>query len=126
MDFVWKSEQFHIDPSRPLYEQFVEQLRALIVRGVLAPGTRMPSVRELAANIRVNPTTVMKTYQELERARLIVTFRGQGTYVTTDNEAIRESKRTIVKEAMKHLREIAESLDLTVDQLLELAQEKEE
>ncbi|SFL56558.1 DNA-binding transcriptional regulator YhcF, GntR family [Paenibacillus sp. 1_12] len=126
MDFIWKSDQFRIDPARPLYEQFVEQLRAMIVRGVLAPGVRMPSVREMAATIRVNPTTVMKTYQELERDRLLVTFRGQGTYVTTDTEAIWESKRTIVREAVKHLREIAESLDLTVDQLLELALEKEE
>ncbi|MCS7458983.1 GntR family transcriptional regulator [Paenibacillus doosanensis] len=126
MDFIWKPDHFRIDPSRPLYEQFVEQLRADIARGVLAPGIRLPSVRELAATIRVNPTTVMKTYQELERSQLIVTYRGQGTFVTKDEKVIRESKRAIAREAVRKLRETAESLDLTVEQLLELAQVKEE
>lgn len=126
MDFIWKPDHFRIDPSRPLYEQFVEQLRADIVRGVLAPGARLPSVRDLAATIRVNPTTVMKTYQELERSKLIVTYRGQGTFVTKDEETIQEGKRAIAREAVQKLREVAESLDLTVEQLLELAQVKEE
>ncbi|WP_282940970.1 GntR family transcriptional regulator [Paenibacillus sp. RC67] len=120
-DFKWKPDQMRIDPSRPLYEQFVEQLRADIARGVLAPGARLPSVRELAAAIRVNPTTVMKTYQELERNELIVTYRGQGTFVTKDEAIIQQSKHTLAVHALQKLREVAESLDMTVEELLELA-----
>lgn len=119
-DFRWKPDQLRIDPSRPLYEQFVEQLRADIARGVLAPGTRLLSVRELAAAIRVNPTTVMKTYQELERELLIVTYRGQGTFVTKDEAVIQRSKQTLAVHAVQKLREVAESLDMTVEELLQL------
>ncbi|MBE1444978.1 GntR family transcriptional regulator [Paenibacillus sp. OAS669] len=117
-DFRWKPDQLRIDPSRPLYEQFVEQLRADIARGELAPGARLPSVRELAAGIRVNPTTVMKTYQELEREQLIVTYRGQGTFVTKDEAIIQQSKETLAAQAVRKLREVAESLNMTVEELL--------
>ncbi|TBL79530.1 GntR family transcriptional regulator [Paenibacillus thalictri] len=126
MSPLWKPNQDRIDPSRPLYEQFVEQLRADIARGELPPGTRLPSVRELAAAARVNPTTVMKTYQELERIKLIVTHRGQGTFVTNDEKAILDSKRTIARAAVSKLREVAESLDLSLEQLLKLANTEED
>ncbi|RUS46002.1 GntR family transcriptional regulator [Cohnella sp. AR92] len=122
---LWTIEDFAIDPSRPLYEQFVEQIRAMIARGELEPGTRLPSVRETAASLRVNPTTVMKTYQELERLELIVTFRGQGTFVTQSETAIRSSRRQMAREAVNRLEETARSLGLTLEQLWELSREKE-
>lgn len=122
---VWSSEQFRIDPSRPLYEQYIEQIRAMIAKGALAPGIRLPSVREAAAALRVNPTTVMKTYQELERMNLLVTFRGQGTFVTEEAEAIRRSRVDLAKNAVRQMEELAASIGLTLQQLLELANEKE-
>ncbi|MFM1651902.1 GntR family transcriptional regulator [Brevibacillus sp. B_LB10_24] len=126
MDTFWNPEHFRIDPSRPLYEQFVEQIRADIARGLLVPGTRLPSVRELAAAIRVNPTTIMRTYQELERSKLIVTFRGQGTFVTENTDVIEACKRALAKDAVQKLREVAESIGLTLDELLDLAKREEE
>ncbi|MBT9283658.1 MAG: GntR family transcriptional regulator [Hydrogenibacillus schlegelii] len=118
--------KFSVDPSRPLYEQFVERIRFAIARGELEPGARLPSVRELAAAIRVNPTTIQRTYQELERERLIVSFRGQGTFVTRDEAAIEASRRALAREAVARLRETAESLGLTVQQLIDLAQAEED
>ncbi|MBB6632727.1 GntR family transcriptional regulator [Cohnella thailandensis] len=122
---LWSIEDFQIDPSRPLYEQFVEQIRAMIARGELEPGTRLPSVRETAASLRVNPTTVMKTYQELERLELIVTFRGQGTFVTQAEEAIRQTRMQLAKEAVRRLEETARSIGLSLEELWELSREKE-
>jgi len=120
----WTTEDFRLDPSRPLYEQFTEQIRAMIAKGELAPGERLPSVREMASGLRVNPTTAMKTYQELERMNLIVTYRGQGTFVTREEEAIRRSRRQLAQEAVRQLTETARSLGLTPEQLWELAREE--
>ena len=124
-DITLSPDDFRIDPSRPLYEQFVEQLRARIAGGGIAPGTRLPSVRDLAAGMRINPTTAARTYQELERLGLIVTYRGQGTFVTKDSEAILAAKKIMAREAVRQLQTIADSIGLTVQQLMELAQEEE-
>ncbi|MBB6692019.1 GntR family transcriptional regulator [Cohnella xylanilytica] len=122
---TWTMDDFRLDPSRPLYEQFVEQIRAMIAKGELEPGTRLPSVRETAASLRVNPTTVMKTYQELERLSLIVTYRGQGTFVTEEEEAIRRSRKELAVAAVRQMEETAKSIGLTLEQLWALAREKE-
>jgi GntR family transcriptional regulator len=118
-------DDFRIDPSRPLYEQLVEQIRSWIANGRIPLGSRLPSVRELAAGVRVNPTTAARTYQELERAGLIVTYRGQGTFVTQDQESIRQARRALAIEAVRKLNEIAESIDLTMAELIALAQQEE-
>ncbi|GFN31577.1 GntR family transcriptional regulator [Paenibacillus xylaniclasticus] len=124
-DIIWNVHDFQFDPSRPLYEQFVEQIRAMIAKGQLAPGTRLPSVRETAASFRVNPTTVMKAYQELERLRLTVTHRGQGTFVTYEEEAIRQSRRELARGAVRRMEELAASIGLTLEELIALAKEED-
>lgn len=65
----------------PLYEQIVQQMKELIAKGVLQEGDKIPSVRELSAQLLVNPNTVAKSFQELERQGIIVTHRGKGTFV---------------------------------------------
>lgn len=122
---VWTIDDFRLDPSRPLYEQLVEQMRAKIAKGELEPGARLPSVREAAAALRVNPTTIMKTYQELERLGLIVTHRGQGTFVTDAAAAIRDSRRQLARTAVAQLEETARSIGLTLAEIIALAQEEE-
>lgn len=65
----------------PIYEQIVESIKALIAKGALAEGDRIPSVRELSATLLVNHNTVAKSYQELERQGIIVSLRGKGAFV---------------------------------------------
>lgn len=120
-DSLWSPSGFLIDSSRPLYEQFVERIRADIAKGLLKPGSRLPSVRELATRLRVNPNTVMRSYQELERERLIVTQRGQGTFVTRSQEIIEESKLVIARSALTQFALVAESLGMTAEELWRLA-----
>ncbi|WP_438447802.1 GntR family transcriptional regulator [Gorillibacterium sp. sgz5001074] len=122
---VFHPESFRIDPSRPLYEQYVEQIRARIACRQLLPGTRLPSVRDFAAVMRINPTTAARTYQELERDHLLETFRGQGTYVTRDTAQIAAARKAIAQAAVRELHEVAESLGLSVRGLLELAEWEE-
>jgi len=77
------SPEIVVDPSRPTppYEQVRQQIADLIFTGVLVAGTRMPPVRQLAADLGLAPGTVARAYQELEVAGLVQTRRGGGTQV---------------------------------------------
>jgi len=72
-----------LDPSdlRPLYLQIMDELRRCLATGALQAGDPVPSVRELAAHLVVNPRTVLQAYQELERAGVLYVKRGQGTFI---------------------------------------------
>jgi DNA-binding transcriptional regulator YhcF (GntR family) len=118
-------EEFTLNPSRPIYEQFVEQIRARIVSGIIPTGQRLPSVREFAADKRVNPTTAARTYQELERSGLIVTYRGQGTFVTGDMEIIGKARAELARVAVQELKRTAKALGLSVEEMLELGEKEE-
>ena len=60
--------------SRPIYEQIMDNLRRLIISGGMAPGDRLPSVRELAAQLAINPNTIQRAYRELESQGYLVTL----------------------------------------------------
>ena len=86
------------DNERPIYIQLVEIIRIEIVSGKFKKGQRMPSVRELALIMKVNPTTMQKALAELENEQLIYTERTNGKYVTEDEELIEKIKRKLAKE----------------------------
>jgi GntR family transcriptional regulator len=75
-----------IDPAsdRPLYLQVVDQVRQELVRGNISAGEPLPSVRQLAEELRLNPNTIQQAYRELEREGVAVVRRGQGTFVRED------------------------------------------
>lgn len=66
--------------SRPIYEQIMENLRKLIVSGAIAPEERLPSVRELATKLAINPNTIQRAYRELESEGYIYTVPGKGSF----------------------------------------------
>jgi GntR family transcriptional regulator len=74
---------FHIDPSdpTPLYAQLERSIRLAISTGRLQPDDQLPTVRQLAVDLRINANTVAKVYMELERAGLVETRRGVGTFI---------------------------------------------
>ena len=74
------------DP-RPIYEQVRDALRQLILSGAIAPGEKLPSVRELAASLAINPNTIQRSYRELESLGLINTVPGKGAFAATDGAA---------------------------------------
>ncbi len=84
-----------IDPAdpAPIWRQIEEGVRRLAASGALAPGSVVPSVRELAAQLRVNPATVAKAYQRLTDAGVLTVKRGEGTYVADEPPRIPESER---------------------------------
>ncbi|WP_127585133.1 GntR family transcriptional regulator [Paenibacillus koleovorans] len=96
----------------PIYEQIVQQLKESIAKGILQEGDKLPSVRELSAQLLVNPNTVAKSFQELERQGVIATLRGKGTFVAKPaaspgmererTEHLQEELRAVIVEA-RHL-----------------------
>ncbi len=70
--------------SSPIYLQLSDRIQRQILRGELKPGEKLPSVREMAMFSQVNPNTVQRTYNELERMGIVETRRGQGTFITED------------------------------------------
>ena len=80
---------------RPIYEQIVEKLSDLMVRGILAENTPLPSVRALVTDLSINPNTVQRAYLELERRGYIYSQKGKGSFVA-GMEGIRSGKQAAV------------------------------
>lgn len=78
--------EFNFDNDRPIYIQLVDSLKKYIISGKIKPGDRLPSVRDLALMIKVNPNTIQRALSELEDASLIYTERTNGKFVTCDKE----------------------------------------
>ncbi|HKR66610.1 MAG TPA: GntR family transcriptional regulator [Thermoanaerobaculia bacterium] len=87
---------FDINPSNaaPIWRQIEEGMRRMISLGTLAPGESVPSVRDLAQQLRVNPNTVARAYQRLTDAGVFAVRRGEGTFVSDAPSTLKKSERT--------------------------------
>jgi len=102
-----------IDPSdaTPIWSQIEEGLRRLVASGALSPGAVVPSVRDLAKELRVNPATVVKAYQRLTDAGVLTVRRGDGTYVAEVPPAMSRTERArILREAASRYANLASTL----------------
>ncbi|MED1716142.1 GntR family transcriptional regulator [Bacillus paralicheniformis] len=107
--------------SKPIYRQIAEQLFKKMIRGEIKPGEKLPSVRELAVQTQVNPNTIQRTYNEMERMGVVETRRGQGTFVVEHTEVIDDLKREMRSEVIGQFVQSMEELGLSKqDMLLEL------
>lgn len=109
-----------IDPGdpRPIYAQIVDEVRRALVLGTLAPDDPLPSVRQLAVELRVNPNTVSQAYRELERDGVVHVRRGQGTYVS-EVQLNGTERRALARDvAVRALRD-AHRNGLSADELIE-------
>jgi DNA-binding transcriptional regulator YhcF (GntR family) len=114
--------------SQPIYRQLRDRVVAMILDGVLKEGDALPSVRNVAAEFRVNPLTVQKGYQELVDEKLVESKRGLGMYVKEGaRELLLESERAgFLKEEWPRVREKIRRLGLTPRDLLDGKAEEEE
>lgn len=83
------------DP-RPIYEQVRDALRQHILSGAIAPEEKLPSVRELAASLAINPNTIQRAYRELEAGGLIYTVAGKGAFAASGNAAAARRKQELM------------------------------
>ena len=85
----------------PIYIQIINLIKKNIVSGKIKGGEKLASVRDLSEELKVNPNTIQRAYQELEREDLVYTQRGMGTYITEDEKAIKELKRSMASNMVK-------------------------
>ena len=97
--------------AAPIWRQIEEGVRRLVASGQLRPGLSVPSVRDLARDLRVNPATVSKAYQHLTDAGLLEVRRGEGTFVAEAPPAMRKTER---REALREGAERYASLGVTL------------
>lgn len=88
------------DNSSPIWSQLLVEFSRRIVTGQWTPGARLPGVRELAAELGVNPNTVQRSLSELERAGLCRTERTVGRFVTEDGDRINEERQNLARDAV--------------------------
>ena len=88
----------HLDyrSARPIYAQIMDGLKEQVSAGVLQPGEKLPSVRELAASLAINPNTIQRSYRQLEMEGWIVTVPGKGCFVCSDERLAEEEKRKLL------------------------------
>ena len=120
-----KDMELRIDPSSavPVYAQVVEQVRTLVALRALRPGDKLPSVRELAAQVRINRNTAAKAYQLLEAMGVLETRAGQGTFVAdgvppwSRDERLRRFEHSLNRALVE-----AYHLEIPFDEVLEITE----
>ncbi len=83
--------------SRPIYEQIKDSLRRLLITGAISEGERLPSVRELASRLAINPNTIQRAYRELESEGYIYSAAGKGSFAARVSEVDAKRKNELLK-----------------------------
>ena len=117
----------HLDAkdSRPLYVQIMDEIRRALVRGTLRPEDPLPSVRELATDLQVNPRTVLQAYAELEREGVVYVRRGQGTFVAPGALPDTRERPRLAREVAKRALADARRNGLMLEDLMKALRELE-
>ncbi len=103
--------------TRPIYEQVVERFKMLILKGAMRPDEQMPSVRNLAMELSINPNTIQKAYAELDRQGFIYTVKGRGNFVSGDEKLVEGRKREYLMQILELAKEALE-IGMTKDELI--------
>lgn len=106
--------------DRPIYLQLIEQIGQRILSGIYPPGSKLPSVRDLATSAAVNPNTMQKALSELERSGLINTNRTSGRFITEDTVMLQDMKRELAMSQLKLFLEHLAALGLEKKEIQEL------
>ncbi len=117
----------HLDyrDSRPIYEQIRDQLRHLMVTGVLQSGDKLPSVRSLAQQLAINPNTIQRAYTELEQEGFIMSVTGRGSFVAESGVQNETRKKELLEKAAPILHEL-HHLGVSDEEILALLHKDQE
>lgn len=111
----------------PFYRQIIEQIKFGIANGELGAGDRLPTVRQLAVDLSINPNTVVRAYRELEIEGVLTTQQGSGTFVGNEKPEIdRLEKQRMLDQIVTDLMARASSYGLTLQDVLETLRQRKE
>ncbi|MFW6269952.1 MAG: GntR family transcriptional regulator [Bacillota bacterium] len=108
------------DTARPIYKQIMEYIIRKLATGELEAGEKLPSQRDMAQKLEVNPNTVQRAYREMENRRLIETRRGVGTFITESREKIEEVSQELSEKIISEFIEQMRLLNFTNQEIIEL------
>lgn len=111
--------------DRPIYLQLVESICGDIIKRNLKPGDKLPSVREFALDSGVNVNTVQRVYKELEVMALTETKRGQGTFITTEQQAIEAMREQMKEQVAIQFVSSVQALGFTVEEIIDVLKRQE-
>lgn len=103
----------------PIYEQIVDEIERYVVLGVLKPNEQISAIRELAVELGVNPNTVKKAYDELERKKVIVTLSTKGSYISENVDNIINEKINVKIEKINEIIKELEILGLSKEDIIQ-------
>lgn len=118
--------EFELQNSRPIWQQLAEQLARRIVTGAYPPGSRFPTVRELAADAGVNPNTMQRALGQLENEGLVITNRTAGRTVTEDVTVLETMRRRLAEELTEQFYSAMKDLGFSRAQAAEFAAAEKE
>ena len=116
--------QWQIQGDRPIYIQLLEQIKLGIISGVLPAGSRLPSVRDLAAEAKVNPNTMQKALDELGREGLVFSQRTSGRFITEDRQLLDQLKTELVTQHLEQFLGQMRSIGLTREEVLAIIKDQ--
>ncbi|MFD2615006.1 GntR family transcriptional regulator [Paenibacillus gansuensis] len=114
-------DEFHT--SKPIYLQLADRIHRQIVSKELAAGQKLPSVREMAITFNVNPNTIQRTYSELEREEIVETRRGQGTFVTENEDLLIELRGKLKEEQISIFVQVMQEMGYSASEITSGLQE---
>lgn len=117
--------QINYRDPRPIYEQLRDGFRQLILTGVLEPNEKLPSVRELAASLAINPNTIQRAYRELEAEGYICSVPGRGSFVCKTDAAMLARRAALSAQLQQTAGELR-ALGMRTEEILSLIKEGNE
>lgn len=116
---------FLVNPrsKQPLYEQLVEQLRRQIVLGGMKAGAAMPSVRQLATELGINPNTIQKAYRRMEEEGMILSIPGKGSFVSDDLADMLTKQREDQRSKARQMLQACREMGLTKEEITQMVEE---
>lgn len=108
----------NFSPNIPVYIQIVEYIKTEITSRRWSTGSKVPTVRELATTLQVNQNTIQRAFQELEKEEIIITHRGMGRYVTTEEDKIKELHNQMIKELIDNFINNMKNLNFNEETIL--------
>lgn len=119
---------WNLKPDRPIYSQLIEQIELMVVSGIYPPGSKLPSVRDMAAEAAVNPNTMQRALSQLESEGLLYSQRTSGRFVTEDVEKIMQTKNNLamqlINEFIKNMSDLGYNRQQTISLIERTAEEE--
>ncbi len=107
--------------GQPIYEQIVEQIKQMIINGLLKEGEALPSMRLLAKDLRISVITTKRAYEELEREGFIFTMTGKGSFVAQKNiELLKEEQMKAVEQHLSEAVKLARRSEISLEELTQI------